>query len=425
MTIINKKGAKKMKIDKYMNCLAIEMTRHCNMDCKFCGKGQAQNLDISKEIIDKTLDEMEGVYIETLRISGGEPLLKPNLISYLIEKIIEKHIYINNIYIFTNGNVKTNLELSYSILKLLNYLRDIEPEIRNIIRWSDSTTEKIYAGTYGSKFNIIVSDHSRQTNQRQIDNIINFFHEQIKDEDFSIVRQSDSYNSFGCITLEGNAAKNYKVLLNKEVSLSDIRILNNNYYFMAKSANLSSEPFFKDTVFIRKTLTVSANGNVFPGCLMSYERVDSNPMFNIMECNKDFYKRVNKFCWEHPINEKALNIRNKFSAIEFCKKHNILVKDMSKLDFEGVRLLNNSVNEYERIAKDTHLILPNLNFTEIDLLSSTILSLNMFEKNIPVKYIQIYLKWCTNFDDNTISNISAEWCRGLISFLSEKNNKTA
>ncbi len=83
-----------MKIDKYMNCLAIEMTRHCNMDCKFCGKGQAQNLDISKEIIDKTLDEMEGVYIETLRISGGEPLLKPNLISYLIEKNNRKtHLY--------------------------------------------------------------------------------------------------------------------------------------------------------------------------------------------------------------------------------------------------------------------------------------------------------------------------------------------
>ena len=98
---------------------------------------------------------------------------------------------------------------------------------------------------------------------------------------------------------------------------------------------------------------------------------------------------------------------------------------MSKFDFEGVRLLNNSVNEYEKVAKDTHSILPNLNFTEIDLLSSTILSLSMFEKNIPVEYIKLYLEWCTDFDGNTISNISAEWCRGMILFLSEKNNKTA
>lgn len=414
-----------MKIDKYMSCLAIEMTRRCNMNCKFCGKGQAQNLDISKEIIDKTLDEMNSVYINALRISGGEPLLKPNLISYLIKKIIEKHIYINNIYIFTNGNVETNLELSYSMLELLKYLRNIEPEIRNIIRWSDSTTEKVYAGTNGSKINIIVSDNSRKTNQNKIDNIINFFNEQIKDEYFSIVRQSDSYNTFGCITLEGNAKKNYQELLNKEVSLSDIRILNNNYYFMSKSANLSSEPFFKDTVFIRKTLTVSANGNVFPGCLMSYERVDSNPMFNIMDCKNDFFQRANNFCWKHPINEKALNIRNNFSAIDFCKKRNIGIKYMSKFDFERVRLLNNLVNEYEKIAKDTHSILPNLNFTEIDLLSSTILSLSMFEKNIPVEYIKLYLEWCTDFDGNTISNISAEWCRGMILFLSEKNNKTA
>lgn len=400
-----------MIINKYIHCLAIEMTRRCNMNCKFCGKGQAQNIDISKEIIDKTLDEMEGVYIETLRISGGEPLLVPDLICYLIDKIIEKHMFINNICIFTNGTVNTNLKLTESILRLLKYLRNTESEMQDLIKWSNDNSQKVY-NRYNSRFDIIISDVGRNTNQSVIDTTLNFYQQHINDKLFSIVKQSKSFDDFGLITLEGNAKKNYKDFLTNEVSLSDIRILNNNYCFI------------DEDTFIRKTLTISANGNVFPGCLMSYINVDKNPMFNIMECNKDFYKRVNEFCWEHPINKKALNIRNKFKAIEFCKEHNILVKDMSKNDYESMKILNELVNLYEAIAKDTHLILPNLNFPEIDLLASTTLVLNMFNEDVPIDSIKMYLKMCTDFDDNTINSISTEYCRGLILFLSEKNNKT-
>ena len=78
------------------------MTRRCNLKCKFCAKGEPQDIDISKSIIDKTLDEMQGVFINSLRVSGGEPLLVPELIEYLFDKIIEKHILINYIVIFTN-----------------------------------------------------------------------------------------------------------------------------------------------------------------------------------------------------------------------------------------------------------------------------------------------------------------------------------
>lgn len=52
---------KKEKMGKAMYCLSIEMTRRCNMNCDFCARGQAQNVDITHEIIDKTLDEMKDV----------------------------------------------------------------------------------------------------------------------------------------------------------------------------------------------------------------------------------------------------------------------------------------------------------------------------------------------------------------------------
>ena len=43
----------------YMLNLAFELTRRCNLACRWCARGNPQNVDITKEIINKTLDEIE------------------------------------------------------------------------------------------------------------------------------------------------------------------------------------------------------------------------------------------------------------------------------------------------------------------------------------------------------------------------------
>lgn len=58
---------------KSMFCLSIELTRKCNLNCDFCSRGEAQNLTITKQIIDEILDEMLNVTIFNIRINGGEP----------------------------------------------------------------------------------------------------------------------------------------------------------------------------------------------------------------------------------------------------------------------------------------------------------------------------------------------------------------
>ena len=58
-----------------MITLNMELTRRCNMQCAFCARGQAQNIDMSHEVIDATLNQLNGVYINNLRLNGGEPLL--------------------------------------------------------------------------------------------------------------------------------------------------------------------------------------------------------------------------------------------------------------------------------------------------------------------------------------------------------------
>lgn len=410
-----------MKIDKYISTLAIEMTRRCNLNCNFCGKGTAQNIDISKEIIDKTLDEMKDVYIDTLRISGGEPLLAPEMICYLVDQIIKRHIFINNVFMFTNGNVEPNEELKDSLIDLLVYLRKIEPEIRKYIIWSAKAYNQVYKQTNWRKAYIIVSDIGRpDTNNKQIDKLIDYYQSNIDDEDFCITHQSNDFKTHDRIELEGNALKNYKEFCEDEVELNKIRIIDNGYHFMSESANVEYESFFKNATFILKTLTVSANGNVFPGCLMSYERVDREYMFNVLDCKNNFFDIVNDFCWMHPLNKKAIKIRSHLKEINFCKEKNIIVKYMQPSDYELMKALSKLVDIYEDEAKDIHANLPSLDFVTVDLLASTNVVLTLFDKKIDIDFIKEYLRRCTTWDEEEINMISPEWCKGLIAFLLEK-----
>lgn len=410
-----------MKLEKYMSTLAIEMTRRCNLNCNFCGKGTAQNIDISKEIIDKTLDEVQDAYIKSLRISGGEPLLAPEMICYLVDQIIKRHIYLNSVFIFTNGNVEPNEELKDSLIDLLVYLKKIEPEIRKYTLWSTKEYVRVYKETSLCKAYIIISDADRpDTNNKQIDKLINYYQNSINDEDFCIIRQSEDFKDLGQITLEGNALKNYKDFCGDKVEIDKIRILDNGYYFMAESANIEYEPFLENMIFVLKTLTVSANGNVFPGCLMSYERVDKNYMFNILDCKNNFFDLVNDFCWSHPLNEKAIKIRSHLKELNFCKEKNIKVKHMQPSDYELMKTFSKLVDVCEEKAKDIHAKLPSLDFTTVDLLASTDLVLNLFDKKIDIDFIKEFLRRCTVWDDEAINMISPEWCKGLINFLAEK-----
>ena len=57
---------------KYTQYAVIEVTRRCNMQCRHCLRGDAQNVDISNEIIDRFFDGFaDGAVIENVVFSGG------------------------------------------------------------------------------------------------------------------------------------------------------------------------------------------------------------------------------------------------------------------------------------------------------------------------------------------------------------------
>ena len=86
-----------MKIDH----LAIEITRRCNIQCKHCIRGYAQNVDIPLKYIDMILDRTES--IGHFCPTGGEPSLNIPAIQYFIDGCIERQITIDKFYISTNG----------------------------------------------------------------------------------------------------------------------------------------------------------------------------------------------------------------------------------------------------------------------------------------------------------------------------------
>ena len=80
----------------------LELTRRCDMTCSHCLRGDAQGVDMSEHTLITALRLFEGVTSE-IGIGGGEPTLKPALLSRLRHSIIWTGIFPDTITLVTNG----------------------------------------------------------------------------------------------------------------------------------------------------------------------------------------------------------------------------------------------------------------------------------------------------------------------------------
>ena len=70
-----------------VNTLIFEVTRQCNLKCDFCLRGDAQNVKMSKDVIDAVFKKIENFY--DIVFTGGEPSLNVEAIEYIFKKIKE------------------------------------------------------------------------------------------------------------------------------------------------------------------------------------------------------------------------------------------------------------------------------------------------------------------------------------------------
>ena len=65
-----------------------------------------------------------------------------------------------------------------------------------------------------------------------------------------------------------------------EKELEIIRVIHNKFCIIDDSSI--------ENPCIKKAISVSANGKIYVGCMLSYEHIEKDYLFNILDCNKDF-----------------------------------------------------------------------------------------------------------------------------------------
>lgn len=93
--------------------LDLELTRRCNLICRHCYNGAAQDVDITRAMIGRLLNQT--AEIGQLIIKGGETLLNVPMLEYLVNRIIARKIPVHYFGMVTNGTVQ-----SVAVFKAIN-----------------------------------------------------------------------------------------------------------------------------------------------------------------------------------------------------------------------------------------------------------------------------------------------------------------
>ena len=373
------------------------MTRRCNLKCKWCSKGEPQNLDITTEIIDKTLDEISDYYINCIRITGGEPFLVVDCVVYLIDKIIDKKIKVNMIHIISNATI-INEDIRNAIIRFIEYGKTIQEERKNIKEYFSDKLDDVHFER-GKNKNIMVSlclSTWEHDNKNTINNVYKFY-DSIKSEYFIVVDQNEQYNDVkGTVVIEGLAEKNYKMFSEKELEI--IRVIHNKFCIIDDSSI--------ENPCIKKAISVSANGKIYVGCMLSYEHIEKDYLFNILDCNKDFWNKVDKWCWENPIYIRANNFIEIYKAIQWQIEKGYETLLPTNTISGAVDKIKMQIDTYEAILKEYHPQLPHLSHWELNMFAVSVYCLLAFESEATLEQMKPFIAYTTGLNDKLINEMT-------------------
>lgn len=99
--------------------LNLEITRRCQLKCAHCMRGDTQDMDMSKEIIDSILDQTAGIF--EVFFTGGEPTLNVDGMGYFLKELKRRNIPLGGLGFITNG-VSISDALKSFLLQAYEYI---------------------------------------------------------------------------------------------------------------------------------------------------------------------------------------------------------------------------------------------------------------------------------------------------------------
>lgn len=83
--------------------LYLEVTRDCTLECEHCLRGEKEKKEMNSTTLENSLKDVR--QIDTLLLTGGEPLLNIRVLERLPELLRQYEIAVDTIGIITNGTV--------------------------------------------------------------------------------------------------------------------------------------------------------------------------------------------------------------------------------------------------------------------------------------------------------------------------------
>ena len=367
----------------------LELTRRCNMKCPHCSRGDAQNLDMSEQVLYRSLDNLHTVaeykssqdknftdkgFTNFIFLYGGEPFLCPDTVHKLVDYILDRDIFLLGFWAITNGTV-----LSDSIGK--DFQRII-PHIKKCQGLVVENDRSQFKGNIEEKFKrqsyIKVSCNFHDTEQSK--KALEFYkqYEGIEvtlfDGDLSEDERTLSYNG---------RAKN---LIDHKTMWFNIR----NRHCMATD---------RWEKLVEKTITVAANGNVFLGLDYEHTDVDNSNLGNVLD--KPIYDMAVRWNYEYPLlldeNNKMLEARSYVFNYE-----NGYTGSFRKMSEEGYRDNQEQIRVYDRlieIRRNFHKLYKYMSMEKLIFFSDLFLELEMngeYIKNYCDEEIQAAWNWETD-----------------------------
>lgn len=96
---------------KLNGAITIETTRRCNLRCRHCCRGKAQNVDMSIQHIEALLKQFH-YNIDDICFTGGEPSLYPQTITEFIRLCRKYKLKVSHFNLTTNGTCADDLFIS-------------------------------------------------------------------------------------------------------------------------------------------------------------------------------------------------------------------------------------------------------------------------------------------------------------------------